>query len=127
MTLSSMKSMGAGIGGVIVLGLFCSTFMSMEKVMFILPLFVGFAGAMTGFQLVDLLREQIRGRFVFPLVMGAGQGAVVFCMVSFVLPRLGSHFPMSLADLAVYMVVSGITSVLGARLAVRYLDRKSVV
>jgi len=46
----------------------------------------------------------------------------VFCMVSFVLPRLGSHFPMSLADLAVYMVVSGITSVLGARLAVRYFN-----
>lgn len=122
MTLSSAKSMGAGIGGVIVLGLFCSTFMAMEKVMFILPLFIGFAGAMTGFQLVDILREQIRGRFVFPLVMGAGQGAVVFCMVSFVLPWLGTPFPMSLTDLVVYMAVSGITSVLGARLAVRYFN-----
>ena len=122
MTLSSVRSMGAGIGGVIVLALFCSTFMAMEKVMFILPLFMGFAGAMTGFGLVDILREQIHGRFVFPLVMGVGQGAVVFCIVSFVLPRLGSLFPLSLADLIVYMVVSGITSVLGARLAVRYFN-----
>ncbi len=122
MTLSSAKSMGAGIGGIIVLALFCSTFMAMEKVMFILPLFIGFAGAMTGFQLVDLLRDQIQGWFIFPLVMGAGQGAAVFCIVSFVLPRLGSLFPLSLADLIVYMVVSGITSVLGARLAVRYFN-----
>ncbi|MCG8617037.1 MAG: hypothetical protein MI802_12530 [Desulfobacterales bacterium] len=122
MTLASIKSLASGIGGVVVLALFCTTFLTVDKVVFIIPVFVAFTGAMTGFQLVDTLRENIRGRYLFPLVMGAGQGAAVFALVRVAGPLSGSMLLLTVTDLAIYMIVSGITSILGARLAARYFN-----
>lgn len=122
MTRASIKSVAGGTGGAIVLALFFTTFLTVDKVVFIMPLFLAFTGAMTGYQLVDTLRQGIRGRFLFPFAMGAGQGAVVFILVAFMGPLAGSLAAMTLADLAVYILVSGITSYLGARLAARYFN-----
>jgi len=123
MTHASIKSLASGIGGAIVLGLFASTFLTVEKAVFIMPLFLAFTGAMIGFQLVEILREHIRGRYLFPFVMGCGQGAVVFSIVNISGPlALGTYLGLSVADLIVYIAVSGITSVLGARLAARYFN-----
>ena len=122
MTLASIKSLAAGIGGVVVLSLFCTTFLTVDKVVFIIPVFVAFTGAMTGFQLTDILRGSIRGRYLFPLVMGAGQGAAVFALVRIFGPLSGAAVALSAADLFIYMTVSGITSILGARLAARYFN-----
>lgn len=123
MTFASIKSLGSGIGGAIVLALFATTFLTLDKAVFVLPLFLAFTGAMTGFQLVESLRETIRGRYLFPLVMGCGQGAVVFCIVNISGPlAFGSYLGLTVTDLVVYILVSGITSVLGARLAARYFN-----
>ncbi|HCY88064.1 MAG TPA: hypothetical protein DHV36_23205 [Desulfobacteraceae bacterium] len=122
MTLASIKSLAAGIGGVVVLALFCTTFLTVDKVVFIIPVFVAFTGAMTGFQLVDSLRENIRGRYLFPLVMGVGQGAAVFALIRIAAPLSGALILLTATDLLIYMIVSGITSILGARLAARYFN-----
>lgn len=122
MTRASIKSLASGIGGVVVLALFCATFLTVDKVMFILPVFVAFTGAMTGFQLVDSLRDRIRGRYLFPLVMGAGQGAAVFALVGLAGPVAGSGIFLTMADLLIYTLVSGVTSILGAGLAARYFN-----
>lgn len=123
MTLAAVKSLGSGIGGAIVLGLFASTIFTLEKAVSIMPLFLAFTGAMIGFQLVEILREHIRGSYLFPFVMGCGQGAVVFSLVNISGPlTLGTYLGLTVADLVVYILVSGITSVLGARLAARYFN-----
>ncbi len=122
MTLTSIKSLGSGIGGAIVLSLFAATFLTVEKVVFIMPVFLAFTGAMIGFQLVDTLRDKIRGRFAFPFIMGTGQGAAVFALVNITGPLAGRMLTLTVADLLVYIVVSGITSYLGARLAARYFN-----
>ncbi|MCG8636501.1 MAG: hypothetical protein MI863_21895 [Desulfobacterales bacterium] len=122
MTLASIKSLGSGIGGAVVLSLFAATFLTLEKVVFIMPVFLAFTGAMIGFQLVDTLRGKIRGRFLFPFVMGTGQGAAVFALVNITGPLAGRMLTLTVGDLAVYIVVSGITSYLGARLAARYFN-----
>ena len=123
MTRASIKSLGSGIGGAIVLGGFATTFLTVDKTVFIMPLFLAFTGAMTGFQLVDTLREHIRGRYLFPFIMGCGQGAVVFSIVNISGPLvLGTYLGLTVGDLAVYIIVSAITSVLGARLAARYFN-----
>jgi len=122
MTLASIKSLGSGIGGAVILALFATTFLTLEKALFITPLFLAFTGAMIGFQLVDSLRDRIRGQFVFPFVMGAGQGAVVFALVNFAGRFAGQVLPVTGADLVIYILVSGITSYLGARLAARYFN-----
>jgi len=120
MTKASIKSLGSGIGGAMVLALFSTTFLTVDKTLFIIPLFLAFTGAMIGFQLVETLQEGIRGRFIFPFVMGAGQGAAVFVLINFAGSVLGQIFPVTGLDLIVYIVVSGVTSYLGARLAARY-------
>ena len=123
MTRASIKSLGSGIGGAIVLGLFASTFLTFERAVSIMPLFLAFTGAMIGFQLVEILRDHIRGRYLFSFVMGCGQGAVVFSIVNISGPlALGNYLGLTAGDLCVYILVSGITSVLGARLAVRYFN-----
>lgn len=122
MTAASIKSLGSGIGGAIVLTLFSTTFLTLEKALFITPLFLAFTGAMIGFQLVDSLRDQIRGRFVFPFVIGAAQGAAVFVLVVLGGEMLGQVMPVTGLDLMVYISISGITSYLGARLAARYFN-----
>ena len=126
MTKASFKSMGSGIGGSLILALFCMTFLTLEKVVFILPLFLAFTGAMTGYQLVDNLREGIKGRFLFPFVMGAGQGAAVFAIVRVAGPIAGAwpvgYLGLTGTDLIVYILVSAVTSYLGARLAARYFN-----
>lgn len=120
MTAASIKSLGSGIGGAMVLTLFATTFLTIDKAVFIIPLFLAFTGAMIGFQLVDTLRERIKGKFVFPFVMGAGQGAAVFAMANIALHMAGRYLLLSAGDLCIYIIVSGITCYLGARLAVRY-------
>lgn len=123
MTRASIKSLGSGIGGAIVLALFASTFLTVERAVGILPLFLAFTGAMTGYQLVETLRENLRGRFVFPFVMGCAQGAAVFSIVNISGPlALGTYLGLTGWDLAIYILVSGITSVVGARLAARYFN-----
>ncbi len=122
MTFASIKSLGSGIGGAIVLSLFAATFLTVEKVVFIMPVFLAFTGAMIGYQLVDTLRGKIRGRFAFPFVMGTGQGAAVFALVNITGPLAGRMLTLTVGDLLVYIVVSGITCYLGARLAARYFN-----
>jgi|GEM_PF-595508 hypothetical protein len=123
MTFAGVKSLGSGIGGALVLGLFTTTFLTVEKAVFIMPLFLAFTGAMVGFQLKEILRDNIRGRYVFFFAMGCGQGALVFAIVAISgFLTLGADLGLTLADLVVYSVVSGITSVLGARLAARYFN-----
>jgi len=122
MTLASIKSLGSGIGGAVILALFATTFLTLEKALFITPLFLAFTGAMIGFQLVDSLRNRIKGRFIFPFVMGAGQGAAVFVLVNFAGTIFGRIIPVTGIDLVIYILVSGITSYLGARLAARYFN-----
>ncbi len=122
MTFASIKSLGSGIGGAIILALFGMTFLTLDKVVFIMPLFLAFTGAMIGFQLVDTLRENIQGRFLFPFVMGAGQGAAVFALINITGPLAGSYITLTFGKLLVYILISGITSVLGARLAARYFN-----
>ncbi|WDP90950.1 MAG: hypothetical protein HUN04_15105 [Desulfobacter sp.] len=122
MTSASIKSLGSGIGGAVILTLFATTFLTIEKALVIIPLFLGFTGAMIGFALVDQLRDRIRGRFIFPFIMGAGQGAAVFAIANTALPFAGRVMMLSAVDLLIYIVVSGITSYLGARLAARYFN-----
>ncbi len=122
MTFASIKSLASGICGAIVLAVFSTTFLTLDKVMFITPLFLAFTGAMIGFQLVDSLRDRIRGRFIFPFVMGMGQGAAVFALINFLGRLSGRILPLTGADLIIYVIVSGITSYLGARLAARYFN-----
>ncbi|RLB97914.1 MAG: hypothetical protein DRH34_14570 [Deltaproteobacteria bacterium] len=126
MTIATLKSIFIGVGGSIILAVFCSTFIAMDKILFILPLFIGFNGAMTGYRLVEVLKTRIRNVSLFSFVLGVGTGALTFAAVNLAInfagPIMGDTLFLDIYDLFVYMAVSGITSYLGAKLAVRYFN-----
>jgi hypothetical protein len=122
MTIASLKSLLIGVGGSLLLAAFCSTFITTEKVMFLMPLFVAFNGAVTGYKVVETLKNRIMNIPLFSFILGVGSGAITFVAVNFAgsLIKIGLMF--DIYDLLIYIVVSGITSYLGAKLAVRYFN-----
>jgi len=122
MTLSVLKSILVGLGGAVVLTFFFSTFLSIGKILSLMPAILGFNGLVLGYGLVENLRSRISNYGVFTFVMGAGEGAAVFLAVKLIDNLMKIGFSPTGYDLAVYILVSGITSILGARLAVRYFN-----
>lgn len=126
MTIAAIKSIFIGVGGSMILAVFCSTFIAMDKILFILPVFIAFNGAMTGYRLVEVLKTRIRNISLFSFVLGVGTGALTFAAVNpainFAGPMMGDTLFLDIYDLFIYMAVSGITSYLGAKLAVRYFN-----
>lgn len=126
MTIASLKSIFIGVGGSLVLAVFCSTFIAIEKILFVLPLFIGFNGAITGYRLVEVLKERISNISLFSVILGVGTGALTFVAINLAMNFAGSYmgsiFFLNIYDLFIYMAVSGVTSYLGAKLAVRYFN-----
>lgn len=112
--------MGIGVGGSLILALFCTTFMPLGKVLYLLPVLVGGNSLVSGYRMVDLLKGRITRVRLFPAVMGLGEGALVFLAVNLAGVKSGMPFLLGGADLAVLLIVSGITSYLGACLAAGY-------
>ena len=130
MTIATLKSIFVGVGGSVLLAVFCSTFIAMDKILFILPVFIAFNGAMTGYRLVEVLKTRIINIPLFSFVLGVGGGALTFFAVNFTInfamqsawSFIGNTVALNITDLFIYMTVSGITSYLGAKLAVRYFN-----
>ncbi len=122
MTIATLKSIFIGVGGSLILAVFCSTFIAMEKVIFIMPLFIAFNGSMTGYKIVDALKDRIEHIPLFSFVLGIGSGAITFVAINFAGSFIREGLLLNIYDLIIYMVVSGITIYLGAKLAVRYLN-----
>ncbi len=130
MTIAALKSIFIGVGGSMILAVFCSTFIAMDKILFILPVFIAFNGAMTGYRMVEVMKTRIKNIPLFSFVLGMGGGALTFVAVNFALnfamqstwSLMGNNVLLNITDLFIYMTVSGITSYLGAKLAVRYFN-----
>ena len=130
MTIATLKSIFIGVGGSMILAVFCSTFIAMDKILFILPVFIAFNGAMTGYRMVEVMKTRIMNIPLFSFVLGIGGGALTFVAVNFALnfamqstwSLMGNTILLNITDLFIYMAVSGITSYLGAKLAVRYFN-----
>ena len=130
MTIATLKSIFIGVGGSMILAVFCSTFIAMDKILFILPVFIAFNGAMTGYRLVEVMKSRIVNIPLFSFVLGIGGGALTFVAVNFALnfamqstwSLMDNTVLLNITDLFIYMTVSGITSYLGAKLAVRYFN-----
>ena len=122
MTIATLKSIFIGVGGSLILAVFCSTFIQIDKILFVMPVFIGFNGAMTGYRLVEVLKNNIINIPVFSFVLGIGGGALTFIALNFAGSFTREAFSLNIYDLLIYMGVSGITSYLGAKLAVRYFN-----
>ncbi len=114
--------MSTGVFGAIILALFFSTIITVDRVVFVMPLFIAFNGAMTGYRLVEQHKIRINNITAVSMLTGAGVGAVTFFVIFPAVYYAGNPFLLSLFDLFIYMAVSGITGYLGAMLAIRYFN-----
>lgn len=87
-----------------------------------MPAILGFNGMALGYRLVETLNPRISKFNLFSFVMGLGLGSAVFVGVNLTGIFIKRGFILTGYDLLVYLFVSGITSYLGARLAVRYFN-----
>jgi len=122
MTIATLKSIFIGVGGSLILAVFCSTFIAIDKILSIMPVFIAFNGAMTGYRLVEVMKRKIMNISVFSFVLGVGGGALTFVALNLVGQYVSNPFSLNIYDLFIYMTVSGITSYLGAKLAIRYFN-----
>jgi len=122
MTIATLKSIFIGVGGSLILAVFCSTFIAIDKILFIMPIFIAFNGAMTGYRLVEVMKKKIMNISVFSFVLGVGGGALTFVTLNLAGQYVSNPFSLNIYDLFIYMTISGITSYLGAKLAVRYFN-----
>ena len=121
-TTKSIKSILAGIGGTLILSMFCTTFIALEKVLFFIPFFIAFNGAMTGFKLVEVMKTRIRNVSFYSFMMGIGGGAATFAIVNITGRLIDDPFNLGFTDMSIYIIISGVTSYLGTRLAIRYFN-----
>lgn len=87
-----------------------------------MPVFIAFNGAMTGYRLVEVMKKKIMNISVFSFVLGVGGGALTFVTLNLAGQYVSNPFSLNIYDLFIYMTISGITSYLGAKLAVRYFN-----
>ncbi|MCK5312553.1 MAG: hypothetical protein KAJ62_10610, partial [Desulfobacteraceae bacterium] len=122
MTIATLKSIFIGVGGSLILAVFCSTFIAIDKILFVMPVFIAFNGTMTGYKIVDALKNRIENIPLFSFILGIGSGALTFVAINFTISFIQNSVSLNIYDLLIYMTVSGITSYLGAKLAVRYFN-----
>ena len=122
MTPTALKSIAAGVGGALVLTFFATTFLAVDKVMALVPFLIGFNGLVSGYRMVDKLKERARNFRLFVFVTGLLEGALIFFALNFLGGRMETAFFLSGFDLLLYILIAGITSYLGALLAIRYFN-----
>ncbi len=71
----------SGVGGSLILGIFCSTFMITNKVIAIMPLFIAFNSAMTGYKIVENINNQVETLHLLTFIFGVAGGALTFATV----------------------------------------------
>ena len=122
MTVVSLKSILIGAFGTLILALFCTTFIRLDKVLAIIPVFIAFNGCLTGFRMVEQIKERLPHLGLFSFIMGLGGGAMTFSVVNLTGRIINNPFALTFFDMFLYLFLSGVTSYLGARLAVRYFN-----
>ena len=120
MTLTALKSIIVGVVGALVLVTFATTFMALDRVFFWVPFLIGINGLISGYRLVEKLKETVSAFKLFAFVMGLGEGGLIFIALNFLGGRMEPGFFLMGFDLLLYILVSGISSYLGALLAIRY-------
>jgi hypothetical protein len=117
-----MKSTLIGFGGCVIIAIFLAKIISFEKMLNIMPGVIAFNGALIGYRLIESARSDLRRKMLMSVITGMMGGVFVWSALNIPVFYLTGSFILSFADLILYGFVSGGASVLGAKLAVRYLN-----
>lgn len=109
------------IGSLVLVGFFTSL-MSLETIEKLLPYIIGFNAALTGF---NLIKKTENGQ-KFKKIYAIGSGVLMVIMTAIILNKVIYHFIgayfIYLADAIFLIIIGGVSSGLGAILAIKYLN-----
>jgi hypothetical protein len=110
-----------GVCGTILVAMFLATFLSIFKVVNLIPWLIGFNTAMTGFSLIEKTRDRILHKHLWAVVAGL-VNVVLTCGI---LTIASFHFLaenlLGFGVILFLLIIGAVCSELGARLAVKYL------
>ncbi len=113
-------SIASGLFGSIILAVFLAGVISAGKTADIMPLVIGFNGALSGYKTVNLLKEDITRLKLTGTLAGAAAGFLAWPVLNLVSFYAAGFFILTVPDLAIYTITSGFTGYLGAFTATRY-------
>lgn len=119
---AAVKGILTGVGGTLVVALFLTGIITMDRLSAVLPWIVGFNGALSGYRLVELLRAGSHHKKALSFLPGMIVGAVTWGALNIIFFYGARDFIFSVEELLLYIAISGFTGYLGAGLASRYLD-----
>jgi len=119
---SILKSTLIGFGGSIIVAIFLTKIVSLEMMLGVMPWIIGFNGLLIGYRLVESTRPDLQRMKVIALISGASGGLLIWFAFNIPVFHQTGSFILSISDLILYVVVSGGTSFLGAKLALRYFN-----
>lgn len=115
-------SIASGLFGSIILAVFLSGVISAGKTADIMPLIIGFNGAVSGYKAVDLLKGSLRHLKTVGTIAGTAAGVLAWPVLNIVSFYAAGLFILTAGDLATFTAVSGMTGYLGSFTAVRYFQ-----
>ncbi len=113
------------VGGCVVLVLFFSTFMQLDALIKIVPLFIAFNAAMAGYSLVERTRQAITRKHLAAVAAGFLTGLASFAVLNVIYLVMMGGYVFDLVDLLIFAGIGVAFGEMGALLAIKYFRLKA--
>jgi hypothetical protein len=111
-----------GIIGSLVLVGFFSSLMSFDTIEKLLPYIIGFNAALTGYNLIKKTDNSLKFKRIFAISSGVLMVITTAVILDLVMLHLMGSYLIYLTDAIFLIIIGGVSSGLGAILAIKYLN-----
>jgi hypothetical protein len=123
---NQVKTMGypiiVGIIGSLVLVGFFTSLMSLDTLQKLLPYIIGFNAALTGYNLIKKTDNSLKFRRICAISSGVLMVIITAVILNMVVLHLMGGYFIYLTDTIFLIIIGGVSSGLGAILAIKYLN-----
>ncbi|MDM8544212.1 hypothetical protein QUF90_24305 [Desulfococcaceae bacterium HSG9] len=120
----ALYSIIVGVVGVLILAVFFTVPVRVASLSFLMPWFMAFNCALTGYMLLEKTLDRLKYKRTF--AVGAGVAVVVLVCASmfFILPAVIDTSQITVNDLLLWFIIGAVFSWLGGILAIKYDNLK---
>ena len=111
-----------GIIGSLVLVGFLTSLMSFDTIEKLLPYIIGFNAALTGYNLIKKADNNLNFKRIYAISSGALMVIITAVILNLVMLHLMGGYLIYLTDAIFLLIIGGVSSGLGAILAIKYLN-----
>ena len=118
----TVYSVGVGALGVVILAVFFAGFLSASTLDILMPAFVGFNAALTGYMVIDKNRNMTRRRQLLSMAAGTAMVLTAAVGLNIVFYKWVGYLLVGIGGLAIQLAIAIPASALGAKLCSKYLS-----